>query len=74
MEENLDRMLEKLDLVLKLARGCNSTLKRIESRGKSRHISSVPSDIDEAKPEPEPKITDETEPDPEVIDELNLEL
>jgi len=29
MEENLDRMPEKLDLILKLARDCNSTLKRI---------------------------------------------
>jgi len=39
MEENLDRMLEKLDIILKLARDCNSTLKRIESQGKSQHIS-----------------------------------
>ena len=44
MEENLDRMLEKLDLILRLARDCNSTLKRIESRGNTRHIKSIPSD------------------------------
>jgi len=44
MKENLDRMLEKLDLILELARVCNFTLKRIESRGESRHINNVPSD------------------------------
>jgi len=37
-------MLEKLDRMLKLARDINSILKRIESRGKNRHINSVPSD------------------------------
>jgi len=44
MEENLDRMLAKLDLILGLARDCNSTLKRIQSQGESGHINSVPSD------------------------------
>jgi len=44
MKENLDRMLEKLDLILVLARDCDSTLKRIESRGESWHINNVPSD------------------------------
>jgi len=66
-------MLEKLDLILRLARDCNFTLKRIESLGESRHISSVPSDdvrepevIEKAEPEPEPKIVDETDPEPEA--------
>ena len=44
MEENLDHMLQNLDFILMLARDCNSTLKRIESRGEIRHINSVPSD------------------------------
>jgi len=44
MKENLDRMLEKLDLILGLNRDCNFTLKRIESRGESWNINSVPSD------------------------------
>ena len=44
MGENLDRMLEKLDLILILAQDCNFTLKMIESRCESRHISSIPSD------------------------------
>jgi len=44
MGENLDRMLEKLDLILGLTWDCNSTLKRIESRGKNQHVNSVPSD------------------------------
>ena len=38
MEENLDRMLEKLDLILGVSRDCNFTLKRIESRDESLHI------------------------------------
>ena len=51
-----------------------STLKRIESRGESRHISSVPShDVRELEivdePEPEPEIVDEPEPDPQAVDE-----
>ena len=78
MEENLNRMLEKLDLIFRLARDCNSTLKRIQSRGQSRHTSSVPSDdvresevIDDVESEPESEIVDEpeSESDPEVIDE-----
>jgi len=44
MEENLDRMLEKLDCILKLTWDVNSTLKRIESRDKSRHMNSGHSD------------------------------
>ena len=44
MEENLNRVLEKLDFILGLVRDCNYILKRIESRGKSRHINSVLSD------------------------------
>ena len=44
MKENFDRMLEKLDLILRLAWDCNFTLKRIESRDESRHINSIPSD------------------------------
>jgi len=44
MEEKLDRMLEKLDLIIRLARDCNSTSKRIESGGESRHINNIPSD------------------------------
>jgi len=44
MEENLDHMLEKLDLILGLAQDCSSTLKRIRSRGESRHINNIPSD------------------------------
>jgi len=44
MEENLDRMLEKLDRILELACDVNFILKRIESRDKSRHINSVSSD------------------------------
>ena len=43
-EENLNCMLVKLDLILELIRDCNSTLKVIESRSKSGHINSVPSD------------------------------
>ena len=70
--------VRKLDLILNLARDCNSTLKRIESRGENQHISSVPSDdvreqevIDEAEPEPE--IVDEpvSEPDLKVVDKLD---
>ena len=65
MEENLDRMLEKLDLILRLARDCNSILKRIELLDESRHINSVPSDDvkeqDEVEPELEPEIVDESE-------------
>jgi len=67
MEESLDRMLEKFDLTLRLAQNCNSTLKRIKSRGESWHISSVPSDVNEIEPEPE--IVDKLKPKPEV-DEL----
>ena len=37
-------MLEKLDFILELARNFNFTLKKIESRGESRHINSIPSD------------------------------
>ena len=37
-------MLVKLDLILELIRDYNSTLKMIESRSKSGHINSVPSD------------------------------
>ena len=44
MEENLDRMLEKLDLIFGLAWDCNSTLKRTKVWGKSRYINSVLSD------------------------------
>ena len=44
MEENLVRILEKLDFILELARNFNFTLKKIKSRGESRHINSVPSD------------------------------
>jgi len=62
MEEN--RMMEKLDLILRLARDCNFTLKRIESRSESRHINNVPSD--DAR---EPKIVGELEPEPETVDE-----
>ena len=40
MEKNHD----KLGCILELVRDCNSTLKRIESRGKSWHINSIPSD------------------------------
>jgi len=32
MDENHDRMLEKLNLILSLVRDCNSTLKRIVTR------------------------------------------
>ena len=80
MKENLDCMLEKLYLILRLARDCNFTLKRIESRGESRHISMIPSDdvresevVDEA--EPKPKIVDESEleSDPKVVDESDPE-
>jgi len=42
MKENLEQA--KLDLILGLAQDCNSTLKRIESRGENGHINSVPSD------------------------------
>ena len=56
MEENLDCMLETLYLILRLARDCNSTLKRIESRGEGRHISSISSDDGR-----EPEVIDETE-------------
>ena len=70
MNENHDRMLEKLDLIFRLSRDCNAALRRIESRGKSRHINSVPSD-DAREPEvveaePELEIVDEPEPDLEV--------
>jgi len=65
MEENLDRMLEK-NLILRLAWDCNFTLKRIESRGESRHINSVHSD--DVK---EPEVIGEAEPEPEIIDEPN---
>jgi len=44
VEESHDRMLEKLDRNPELVRNVNSTLKRIESRGKSWHINCVPSD------------------------------
>ena len=44
MKENLDCMLDKLDRILELARDVYFMLKRIESRDKSRHIHSVPSD------------------------------
>ena len=43
MEENLDCMLEKLNLILELVQDCNSRLKKIKSRGESRYINSVPS-------------------------------
>ena len=73
MEEDINRMLEKLDLILRLDRDCNSILKRIESRG----IGSVPSDdvreSEVVEVEPEPKIVDEVEPYPEVVDEPNPE-
>ena len=32
MKENLNRMLEKLDLILRLDRNCNATLKRIVTK------------------------------------------
>ena len=86
MEENLDRLLEKLDLILRLSRYCNSTLKRTESWGEGQHIRNVPSDdgkepeaVDEAELEPEivdelePEIVDELEPDLEVVNESDLE-
>ena len=44
MQENLGRMVEKLDLILRLAHDCNFTLKRIESQDESQHINSIPSD------------------------------
>ena len=44
MEENVDRMLKKLDLILELTLDYNSTLNMIESRGKNQHINSVPND------------------------------
>jgi len=44
MKENLDCMLDKLDRIIELARDVYFMLKRIESRDKSRHIHSVPSD------------------------------
>ena len=78
MEDNLDRMLEKLDLILKLAQDCNSTLKRIESRGENRHINSVPSDdarepeVVEAEPEPELEIVDELGPEPDPEPEMKV--
>ena len=69
-------MLEKLDLILRLALDCNSALERINSRDESRHINSVSSDdvreakvVDEAEPEPELKIIDKQEPEPEAVDE-----
>ena len=52
-------MLEKLNLILRLAPDYNSTLKKIESRGESWYISSIPSDVGEAEPKPE--IVDEPE-------------
>jgi len=68
MKKNLDRMLEKLDLILKLVRDCNSTLKRIESRGESRHISSIlTDDVTESE------IIGEPEADSEIVDELDSE-
>ena len=80
MEENPDRMLEKLDLILNLIRVCNSTLERIASRGEIRHIDSIPSDgvrepevVDKTKPELEPESLDELEPDLEVVDESDPE-
>ena len=44
MEENLDRMLEKLNRILDLVRDVNSTLKRIETLDESRDMNNVPSD------------------------------
>jgi len=60
-------MLEKLDLIFRLARDCNFILKRIELRGESRHISSVPSDDVR-----EPEVVDE--PEPEIVYELEPEV
>ena len=49
MEENLDRMLDKLDRILELARDVNFTLKLIDSRDESRHMNNVPSMILESR-------------------------
>ena len=82
MGENHDHMLEKLDLILRLVRDCNATLKRIKSQGESQHINSVSSDNVrelevEATSEPELEIIDEPEPEPEpylkVVDESDPE-
>ena len=56
MEENLDRILEKLDFILKIAHDYNFTSKRIKSRGESQHISSVSSDYGKKS-----EVTDEPE-------------
>ena len=83
MKENIDRMLEKLDIILRLARDFNATLKRIELRDENRHINSVPSDdarepkvVVKAEPELEQEleIVDESEPDLEVVDEPEVEV
>ena len=79
MEEKLDRILGKLDLILKLIRDCNSTLKRLESRGESQHINNI--SIDDAR-EPEvvyeteldPKNVAEQEQDSEIVDETELDV
>ena len=80
MVENLDRFLEKLNLTLKLIRDYNSTLKRIESWGESRHINSISSDdaresevVYEAEPDPE-VVEHEPEAEPEIVDELEPNL
>ena len=73
MKENLDYMLEKLDLILKLARNCNSTLKRVESLDESRHINSISGDDARESEvfyeiESDPEVIAEHEPEPEIVD------
>jgi len=79
MEENPNRMLEKLDIILRLVQDCKSILKRIESQGESWHINSIPSDdvkelevVDEAETEPEPdsEVVDAPDPEPKVKESL----
>ena len=62
MEENLDRMVEKLDIILGLAWDCNFTLKWIESRGERVGILVAFSSDDVREPE-----VDEDEPEPEIV-------
>ena len=81
MDENHDRMLEKLYFILRLVREWNFTLKKIESRGEIRYIGSISSDdfreseaIDEAELESEAeleaKMVDKPDLEPEVEESL----
>ena len=67
MKENLDRMLDKFHLILRLARDYNSTLKMIESWGESRRINIPCNDVRESE------VVDETESEPKIIYEPDLE-